>query len=247
MKVRTSIVAIAAAALGAFACASNPPAQEPTTTGANAPQTQENAPANENMQNEQNNGATPEQEQQPQQQQQQNTQQQGAPGTTGANGMTPQQANQYMFTTDGQIAGFMDAVDKAEVKQARLALQRAKDPQVKALAQYMLTQHGQMDRSQQHLLSAQHITAESTPASTQLESDSASNLTSLESKSGTDFDKAYIDLQVKEHQQVLGMLDNSMIPAAHNADFKQQLMNEKPKLEEHLRRAQALQQKLSSM
>lgn len=239
MKVRTSFVALAAAALSAVACASNPPPQEPTTTGATTtePPPAENTPPpqqNEGMQNGQNQNVTPER--------------QGAPGTTGATGTpaTPQQANQYMFTSDGQIAGFMAAVNKAEVKQAHLALQRAKDPQVKAFAQHMIAKHGQMERSQQHTMSSMRMTPEATPASNQLESDAQSSLASLESKTGSDFDKAYIDLQVKEHQQVLGMLGSSIIPAAHDTEYKRQLMNAKPELEDHLRRAEALQQKLTA-
>ena len=82
--------------------------------------------------------------------------------------------------------------------------------------------------------------------STQLQTDSQNAISSLSGQTGADFDKAYIDLQVKEHQDVLNTLDQKLIPSAHNADLKKQLSDLRPKIAEHLQKAQQIQQKLGT-
>ena len=229
MTLRTSIVAFAAMLA---ACASNPPAQEPTTTGATTSMndgTSENgASSSTQTQNQNDHDVVPEQGmQQPSTNQNQN-------------GMTD------AFSTDAQIAAFTDAANKAEIQQGKLALKKAKDPQVRAYAQMIIDQHGQAERTQQRTLSTLNITPEVTAPTTSLESDAQSGTASLESKTGADFDKAYIDLQIKEHQQVIHTLDDKILPVVHDAQFKTELTNLRPELEHHLERAQALQQKLGT-
>ena len=46
------------------------------------------------------------------------------------------------------------------------------------------------------------------------------DLDTIKPLKGADFDRAYIDAQVKEHQTVLGMLDSQLIPNAQNAELK---------------------------
>lgn len=262
MKFRHTIVALAAVSLGAFGCASNPPAQQPTTTGAtqgynengtNQPGQDQNGVgvqgnigggvnAGENGVGAEGNAG--------------GSAHAGGSGVQGsmqgnANiGGTEQgsqaqgQMGQGQFTTDGQIAAFADAVNKAEVDQAKLALRKAKDAQVKAFAQEMANQHGQLLNTEKRMLSAQNITPEPNATVNQLESQAQSGLSTLSSKTGNDFDKAYIDLQVQEHQQVLNSLDNDILPAARNATFKQELQTMRNHVQMHLQRAQAIQQRL---
>ncbi|HEY1959300.1 MAG TPA: DUF4142 domain-containing protein [Polyangiaceae bacterium] len=232
-------VALAAVTLGAFGCSQNPPAQQPTTTGATAPYDNSGNTGNVSTGNnnavDQNgtpqgnmNNTTPNGSMQPQGQLDQNPAPQGNVGGS--------------FTSDGQIVGFVDAVNKAEIEQAHVALQKAKDPQVKAYAQMMINQHGQAQQNMHRSLSS--ITPETTPQVSQLESDAQSKLSNLQQKTGSDFDRAYIDLQIQEHQQVLNTLDNQLLSAAHDSQLKQQLTGLRPELQHHLERAQAIQSHL---
>lgn len=239
-------VALAAATLGAFGCASNPPAQEPSTTGATSapqdngsPNTMSGNTSSGSMQNGQQptqsgdngQGAT-------------NQDQNGAQGPSSNGAMQGQMQGANTFTNDAEIAAFTDAVNKAEIQQARLAVQRAKDPQVKAFAQEMINQHSQFATSQKHMMSTMNVTPQATAPTTALESQAQSDLSTLTSKTGSDFDKAYIDLQVQEHQAVLTKLTSELIPAAHSSQFKSELTNLQPKLQHHLERAEAIQKHL---
>jgi putative membrane protein len=178
--------------------------------------------------------------------------------TNGSMNQMPQnnvQQNQSSMTTpqptapqltDSQIAAITDAANKGEIDQAKLALHKAKDPQVKAFAQMMIDHHGTEQKKEQQLCSTLNLQPETTQTSTQLQTDSQNAISSLTSQTGADFDKAYIDLQVKEHRDVLDSIDNKLIPNAKNAQLKQALEAFRPKVQEHLQKAQEIQQKLGT-
>jgi putative membrane protein len=165
------------------------------------------------------------------------------------NNMMQQQPPQTMAPqlTDAQIAAITDAANKGEIEQAKLAVRKAKDPQVKAFAQMMIDHHGMEQKKEQTLCTTLSLQPETTQASTQLQTDSQNAISSLGSQNGADFDKAYIDLQVKEHRDVLDTIDNKLIPNAKNAQLKQALTEFRPKVQEHMQKAQDIQQKLGAM
>ena len=160
------------------------------------------------------------------------------------NMVQPQQQQPQL--NDAQIAAITDAANKGEIEQAKLALHKAKDPQVKQFAQMMIDHHGAEQKKEQQLCSTLNVQPETTQTSTQLQTDSQNAISSLSSQTGADFDKAYIDLQVKEHKEVLDSIDNKLIPNAKNAQLKSALEAFRPKIQEHLQKAQEIQQKLGT-
>jgi putative membrane protein len=147
--------------------------------------------------------------------------------------------------TDEQIAAIASTADKGEIEQAKLAQTTSKDAGVKKFAGMMVAHHGDNQKKMTALLQKQKITPQDNPISTQLAGDSAKLVETLKGQKGKDFDRAYIDAQVKEHSQVLDMLDNKLIPSAKNAEFKAALQAFRPKVEEHLKAAQELQSGLA--
>ncbi len=147
--------------------------------------------------------------------------------------------------SDAQIAAITDAANSGEVEQARVALRHSTNAHVKAFAQMMIDHHSQAKRSQQMLMSSMNVAPQPTPLAIKIETDTKSAISSLSAISGNDFDKAYIDLQVKEHKDVLDTLDTKLIPSAHSAELKKALIDFRPKVADHLQRAQDLQQVLS--
>ncbi len=152
----------------------------------------------------------------------------------------PQQQQMGQQLTDAQIVSIVDTVHKGEVDQGQLAVRKAKDAQVKQFAQMMTTDHGGSMNKFKQL----GITPETTQTSTQLQTDSQNAIQSLSGQTGMDFDRAYMDLQVKEHQQVLNDLDQKLIPNAKNAELKKNLTDLRSKVAEHLQKAEQIQQKL---
>ena len=146
--------------------------------------------------------------------------------------------------SDEQIAAITGAANRGEVEQSKLAQSKTKDPKVKKFAAMMITHHGEANQKQIELLKKQHLTPEESPTSTQLTSESSRLLESLKSMTGAEFDRAYVDAQVKEHTALLDAMDTKLLPAVKNADLKADITAMRAKLEGHLKEAQSLQKSL---
>lgn len=160
------------------------------------------------------------------------------PATSAA--MTPQDQP----LTDADIAAITEATNTGEVDQGKLAVKKAKNAKVKKFAQMMVDDHSKAESDQSTLVNKAHITPSSNTLSRQIGDDGAQALDSLLNDSGSDFDVAYIDLQVNEHRQTLTTLDQKLIPNVQNADLKALLMKQRDKVADHLAKAENIQQSL---
>jgi putative membrane protein len=147
--------------------------------------------------------------------------------------------------TDAQIAAITDAANTGEVDAAKLALTKSSDAKVKQFAQMMISHHGDAKTQQGVLLSKLKMNPESNATSEALTKGSTDALGELRSKSGSEFDRAYVDLQVKQHRDVLALLDEKLLPAVANADFKKALTDVRAKVAQHLAAAETLQRQVN--
>jgi putative membrane protein len=90
-----------------------------------------------------------------------------------------------------------------------------------------------------------NLKPESSATSMSLKDGGAANLKSLEKLHGAAFDKAYIDHEVSYHEQVIGVLNMTLIPDAQNSELKQLLQTGLPIFQGHLDRAKQIQMKLA--
>jgi putative membrane protein len=146
--------------------------------------------------------------------------------------------------TDEQILEITHTANVGEIEQAKLAQTKSKDAHVKKFAAAMVKDHSDADAKGTKLAKKASLTPAASPASTSLESDAQNGMANLKTQAGTDFDKAYVDLQVKEHQAVLDALDEKLIPNAKNADLKTYLADVRTAVSMHLQHAKDLQTSL---
>ncbi|HEX3774039.1 MAG TPA: DUF4142 domain-containing protein [Polyangiaceae bacterium] len=159
-------------------------------------------------------------------------------GANGANGAKGMAATEVL--TDEQIAQLTDDANSAEIDQAKVAESKAKDARIKKFAERMIKQHTDAKDKQAKL----NLKTSSSDSSKKLEKDAAHTLSTLKSDNDTSFDRDYIADQVKEHQAVLDMINNQMLPNVKGAELKAYLNEIKPVVEMHLKAAQELQRKL---
>jgi putative membrane protein len=148
--------------------------------------------------------------------------------------------------TDEKIAAIIDAANTGEMDQAKIAQKNAKDPKVKAFAAHMITDHGKNMTDSKALLKKIGVTPAESPVSTKLVQGSQELVSKLGGEKGDDFDKDYIDAQVKEHQEVLDMMDTKLLVQVKNADLKAAIQAFRPKVEHHLNDAKAIQATLAT-
>jgi putative membrane protein len=144
--------------------------------------------------------------------------------------------------SDQQIAAVTDAVNTAEIEQAQLARSKSTNDQVQSFAGMMIEHHGQAKRKQTTLGIAE---AES-PLSLKLAAKTHTTIEQLKQKSGSEFDRAYLQAQIDGHQEVLDTIDRQLLPDAKNAQLKAYLEELRPQVAEHLERAKSAQDALAS-
>ncbi len=147
--------------------------------------------------------------------------------------------------TDGQIAAIVMAVNSADSAQGELAARSGTHADVKAFGKRLATDHGAVNKQATDWATAAGVTPEESDDSRKMKQDAADHMTSLQGKTGADFDKAYIDHVVTSHQQVLDALDQKLIAGAQNADLKKMLTDVRPAIAAHLDAAKAIQTKLN--
>ena len=163
------------------------------------------------------------------------------PSPTEAQAPNPPAVDVPPALTDAQILEVTHTANQGEVEQAKLAQSKSRDPRVKRLAAMMLTDHTAADDQGRAVARKASLVPEPSPISTSLASDAHGATSDLKAQVGSEFDKGYVDTQVKEHQAVLDMIDQKLLPAALNGEVRAYLAEVRPKIAMHLRRAQELQ------
>ena len=140
--------------------------------------------------------------------------------------------------TDDRIVGIVVALNQGEIDQAAVAEKKAKSAKVKALAHHMSSDHTTWLKQGNDLAKKDKITPADSPIASQLKSDSAAVVSNLQGLSGADFDKAYVDAQVKGHQDALDLIDKKLLTSVQAVDLKDMIAAVRPKIADHLKHAQ---------
>jgi putative membrane protein len=165
----------------------------------------------------------------------------GAPGSAGDTGSAS-----AATLSDEQILQVVHVANLGEVEQAKIAQQKAKNAKAKAFAGMMVKDHADADAKGAELAKKNKLTPSDSPISTTLKADSDKTVEQLKAQTGAEFDRAYMEAQVKAHQTVLDAIDSKLLPSAKNAELKTMLQGMRPKIEGHLKEAQEIQKALGA-
>jgi putative membrane protein len=136
------------------------------------------------------------------------------------------------FVTKAGIGGL------AEMQMGSLALQKASNAEVKAFAQRMLTDHSKANAEL-----AQFATAKGLALATELTGDPKAALEHLTNLSGAEFDKAYMQHMVEDHEKAVAEFDKASTSAT-DMDLKAWAGRTLPTLKEHLELAKTTARKV---
>ena len=148
--------------------------------------------------------------------------------------------------TDPQIAGIVQTANHIDINQAKLALKKTSNPQVKEFANQMISDHTSLEKSVNDLAKKLGVTPEDSATSKQLKQQAADETKKLASLRGKAFDKEYASHEVAFHQTVIDAAKTTLIPNANNAELKSALEGAAPLLQGHLEHAQQLEQSLGA-
>jgi putative membrane protein len=129
--------------------------------------------------------------------------------------------------------------NEAEIQLGQMAQQKASSAAVKSFGQRMIKDHSDADDKLKSIAQSQHI---SLP--TELDPPHKDQSQALSRLSGAQFDRAYMDLMVKEHTQDVNKFQQEAANA-HDPTVKQFAVATLPVLQSHLQEAKQIQQQVA--
>jgi putative membrane protein len=146
--------------------------------------------------------------------------------------------------TDANIIAQELGGDSAEVVIATYAQTHARDSEVRAYAKQLVADHGKGGREVKAIATRLSITPAPAPDDT-VSQETAHTLEHLATLKGFDFDTAFVQHEIADHQTDIDDAHKASA-AAQNPEVKALVDKSLPELQKHLDRAQALEKKLSA-
>jgi len=142
--------------------------------------------------------------------------------------------------SDPQITTVLRAVNVAEVDQARTAVGKVQNDEVKKFAEMMIAQHGQSVKDIDALNTKLGYQQTDSQLATELGVQSTQIGQKLSQTNDGSIDRLYILNQIDEHRQVLDTIDSRLVPAARRDEVKDLLQTLRPVIADHLQMAQRI-------
>jgi len=145
--------------------------------------------------------------------------------------------------TDANIVAILDFANESDSTFGAMAVKKAKSADVKKFARLMEGEHHALRAQGQQLAKKLNVTPQP-PANFDMPDKQKAAMADLESKSGADFDKAYIDHEVQYHILVLDTAKQALT-AAQAQELKDLIQKAAPVIQKHLDMAKQIQSKQS--
>lgn len=153
-------------------------------------------------------------------------------GSNNAASATPVSEDDSEFAVEAASGGMM------EVQLGQLAQQKAASQRVKDFGAMMVRDHSKANDELKSLAGMKNVTLPPAPGEDHME-----HIKKLTEKSGKEFDKDYMDMMVKDHQEDVDAFEKAS-NNSKDADLKAFASKTLPVLKMHLDSAKAVQQSL---
>ncbi len=147
--------------------------------------------------------------------------------------------------SDAEVASVAVTANQIDIDYAEVAKAKSKNADILKFAETMIGDHKSVIDQAVALVTKLKVTPKDNPVSQKMMADAKKTITTLHSKSGDAFDKAYIDNEVTYHRAVIAAVETLLIPESENAELKGLLQNVVPALKTHLEHALMVQTKIS--
>ncbi len=146
--------------------------------------------------------------------------------------------------TDPEIASVAVTANQIDVDYGKIALKKTKNAELTKFAKTMIDDHTSVIDQAVALVKKLGVTPKDNAVSKSLVEGSKKMKVTLNSKTGKEFDKAYIDNEVSYHEAVISTVKDVLIPQTQNKELIDLLKSVVPILEHHLQMAKKAQSSL---
>ena len=147
-------------------------------------------------------------------------------------------AAEQKAVSDAQIAQIVVTANSIDIENGKIALKQSNTPSVDEFANLMIKDHTAVNTNATALVTRLGVKPEPSDTSKSLQSSADTEQSKLRELKGHAFDKAYLENEVAYHKQVLGAINDVLIPNAQNAELKKMLVDVKPAFQAHLDHAE---------
>lgn len=142
--------------------------------------------------------------------------------------------------SDAEIAGVLGTINENEITQAKSALARLEMHSVRELAEQLVADHESADRRQRALYERLSIRPKGSALSAQLTSSAEQALAAVAAADELDVDVLYIQEQMRAHEALLTVVDDTLIPSVEDPDLMLELLSTRDAVNGHLNHARRL-------
>lgn len=145
--------------------------------------------------------------------------------------------------TDANIVALLDEANQADSASGAFALTKATNPDVRAFAKLMMSEHHALRVQGQQLAKKLNVTPQP-PANDPVQPLAQQEMAALRSApKGQEFDRTYIEQEITVHKAVLDLAKQAH-DDTDNEQLKALIKKAQPVIEKHLDRAEEIQKKL---
>jgi putative membrane protein len=160
-------------------------------------------------------------------------------------GSAPAAAPDTTALNDPTIVAIFDAANTADIETGTLAAQKGSSEAVRQFGAMLARDHKSVRQQGRDLAKKLGVTP-TPPADNSAAQAHAEAMKSLRGKKGEDFDRAFLDHEIKFHEDVINAVKGTLLPAIQNAELRQFVLKVAPAFQAHRDMAANLRQKLDA-
>ena len=145
---------------------------------------------------------------------------------------------------DPTIVAIFDGANTADMETGQLAAERGSTKEIRDFGAMLVHDH-RIVRQEGRDLAEQLGVTPTPPADDALAMAHADAMATLRSKLGVEFDKAFLDHEVRFHEDVINAVRSTLLPAIENGELEAFVVKVVPAFDAHRIAAESLRKKLS--
>ena len=142
--------------------------------------------------------------------------------------------------SEPEVAGILASANGAVLEIAKLAVSRATAQEIKEFAAMLVKDHSDVTRRAGEVNSQLGQEPRESMKSMQLKASSILNLAILNAAQGIEFDKMFLGQTIERHEELLGLIDGELVPAAQSDKLKAFLTDLRSVVVAHIEAAKKL-------
>lgn len=141
---------------------------------------------------------------------------------------------------DKEILSMIKAVDLDEIQAAKSAEKKNISKKVMDYAKMMITHHNSNIKKVEEIEKSMVMNYQETSSITSLRQQNVADLAKINELNGKEFEKAYLDMMIKDHTNVLGIIDKQLLPSVEHDKIRNHLTATRANVASHMAAAALL-------